>query len=520
MANNNQIIYVNMNTSGVSTATEELEKELLVLRLAFGKLKASVQRAAAPLGLVFIPAMQKAVWAATRLTNSLGGLLAAFFRQGKAAGYAANKQNALAKANEKVKRSMADFDELDRLETETPETAISSETFAITPEMQAVADKIMAFLSALQTVDLGPAVAAFERLRQAVEPLSKELFSGLEWAWYHLLVPLATWTAEDFLPAFLDTLTASLQLLKETVAVLKPLGKWLWESFLQPLGNWTGGLILQTLVWLKERLEGISEWINKNQGLAERLALFAGAVAVVNGALVGLVAVIGTVAAAIALLVATIFTLSVLTSPILLIIRGIKQLLAALLLLVTCWDKVKLAAKNTWDAICGMWSNLGQWLRNHLLLPVKSVLNGIIGMVNTCIAGMVSAINGIIRAVSDVQSFFFGLLPEIGGKKITVNLKELEAPQIPLLAKGAVLPANKPFMAVLGDQKHGTNIEAPLDTIKQALAEVLAMQEGGGETVVNVTFDGDLAQLARLLKPVIDTETRRRGNSLATGGVF
>lgn len=93
-------------------------------------------------------------------------------------------------------------------------------------------------------------------------------------------------------------------------------------------------------------------------------------------------------------------------------------------------------------------------------------------------------------------------------------------PSIPHLAKGTVIPPNAPFMAVLGDQKHGTNIEAPLETIKQALAEVLAMQDGAGETVVNVNFTGDLSQLARVLKPAIDTETRRKGGSLATGGTY
>jgi len=44
---------------------------------------------------------------------------------------------------------------------------------------------------------------------------------------------------------------------------------------------------------------------------------------------------------------------------------------------------------------------------------------------------------------------------------------------IPELAEGAVLEPNKPFMAIVGDQKHGTNVEAPLDTIKQAVAEVI-----------------------------------------------
>ena len=38
---------------------------------------------------------------------------------------------------------------------------------------------------------------------------------------------------------------------------------------------------------------------------------------------------------------------------------------------------------------------------------------------------------------------------------------------------GAVIPANREFLAVLGDQSHGTNVEAPLDTLKQAVAEVM-----------------------------------------------
>jgi len=47
----------------------------------------------------------------------------------------------------------------------------------------------------------------------------------------------------------------------------------------------------------------------------------------------------------------------------------------------------------------------------------------------------------------------------------------LRTTPIPKLATGAVIPANKEFLAVLGDQKHGTNVEAPLDTIKKANRE-------------------------------------------------
>ena len=80
---------------------------------------------------------------------------------------------------------------------------------------------------------------------------------------------------------------------------------------------------------------------------------------------------------------------------------------------------------------------------------------------------------------------------------------------IPYLASGAVIPPNAPFMAVLGDQKSGTNIEAPLETIKQALADVLT--QGGEDITIN--FTGDLAALARVLTPSITRQQRRAQRS-------
>ena len=55
-------------------------------------------------------------------------------------------------------------------------------------------------------------------------------------------------------------------------------------------------------------------------------------------------------------------------------------------------------------------------------------------------------------------------------------MRTVSAPQIPYLAKGAVLPAGKPFLAMVGDQHHGTNIEAPLSTIQEAVALVMEDQ--------------------------------------------
>ena len=78
----------------------------------------------------------------------------------------------------------------------------------------------------------------------------------------------------------------------------------------------------------------------------------------------------------------------------------------------------------------------------------------------------------------------------------------LSVPNVPFLAQGTVIPPNAPFMAVLGDQRHGTNIEAPLSTIQEAVAEVMADYEAsnlaGHEATVEV--------LRQLLSAVLGIE--------------
>ena len=80
--------------------------------------------------------------------------------------------------------------------------------------------------------------------------------------------------------------------------------------------------------------------------------------------------------------------------------------------------------------------------------------------------------------------------------------------EIPALASGAVIPPNRKFLAVLGDQKSGTNVEAPLSTIKQAVME--AMAQGSREPInVNLVVDGKT--LACVVVPYINNMTRAAG---------
>ena len=124
----------------------------------------------------------------------------------------------------------------------------------------------------------------------------------------------------------------------------------------------------------------------------------------------------------------------------------------------------------------------------------KNIWRGAFNIIASILNGLLNLIEMGLNAIQiDVPDW----VPFIGGRHFGFNVN---VPQIPYLAQGAVIPPNREFLAVLGDQHTGTNIEAPLETIKQALAEVMA-QHGGGD--ITIRFVGELAQLARVLTPEI-----------------
>ena len=100
------------------------------------------------------------------------------------------------------------------------------------------------------------------------------------------------------------------------------------------------------------------------------------------------------------------------------------------------------------------------------------------------------------------------------------NIGGYDLTQYPHLASGAVISPNSEFLAVLGDQRNGKNLEAPEGLIRQIMREELGNLQGGGAANVNIEFTGSLAQLGRVLQPVVTTETSRRGPQLISGGAY
>ena len=98
---------------------------------------------------------------------------------------------------------------------------------------------------------------------------------------------------------------------------------------------------------------------------------------------------------------------------------------------------------------------------------IKGIINGIIGVVEGVANAVVAAVNTIIRAINSINFTVPDWVPAVGGQSIGFNIPEISKVSIPRLATGAVIPANREFLAVLGDQKHGTNLEAPTDLIEE-----------------------------------------------------
>ena len=104
---------------------------------------------------------------------------------------------------------------------------------------------------------------------------------------------------------------------------------------------------------------------------------------------------------------------------------------------------------------------------------IKGVINTIIGGINGMISAVEAAINAIVGAINTLSWEIPSWVPGLGGYTFGFDVPYADFPRIPELAQGAVIQPNNPFLAVLGDQTSGTNIEAPLDTIKQAVSEVV-----------------------------------------------
>ena len=154
------------------------------------------------------------------------------------------------------------------------------------------------------------------------------------------------------------------------------------------------------------------------------------------------------------------------------IINSIKVLMGTALVqgLNNVVNSIKRSLVGIIDFIVGVFT--GDWKRAW-----QGIADFFIGIINI----IPKAVEGIINVVIEIINSLIWGVNKLTGVVNIPAIPEIPKVEIPMLATGAVIPPNAPFMAVLGDQKSGTNIEAPLDTIKQAVREVVGNGSGGGQ---------------------------------------
>ena len=560
-------------TNGVSTA--------------LGKLKGAAATAAAGLASALSPAIIGLLNLLTSLINGFlrllslltGKSISSMKQTAKGINAVGSAAGSTSKQADKAKRSLAGFDEIERLDAKTGSSGGANYNFDhIASPLGGITDKLKNFWSTFQTL-LAPSVAAWsaawEQIRNAASAVWPEVQQAALAFWNEGLSPLLTYLSGTFAPGVINAFSEAFAPIVGGVAstaiyVLADLFTWAcgigtdaingvlipaldlllqiwqdlmsgiktaWDTYGQPLMD---GVILAfqnledlaTLLWetiVKPILQNLISvlqqlWFSHLKPLWDDILLLVASVAnclldLWNNLLAPvakwIIATFGPAFAEVFNAIADVVGVAVgaIADAIdlaIVVLRGLADFLSAVF-------------RGNWDAAWQAIGNTVNTVWDKMTNAIKTAVNGIIGFINRMISAVVTGINTVINALNGLS---FDLPDIFGGEHVGFNISTLTAPQIPYLAQGAVIPANREFLAVLGDQNRGTNVEAPLDTIKQAVAEVMEDLQAGQMA----GFEAVVAVLREILSAVYGIELTdedvgravqrwQRKQAIATGGV-
>jgi len=158
-------------------------------------------------------------------------------------------------------------------------------------------------------------------------------------------------------------------------------------------------------------------------------------------------------------------------------------------------DFMRDLVEGAWRSVKDYWDqNIAPYLTYEYFAGLaRSMMNGLISALNAGLSSVGSFINWVSSGISWLLACF----------GISWN-GQISMPQIPYLAQGAVIPPNQEFLAVLGDQRSGNNIEAPEELLRQIVREEAGtmmaqfMASMGGEQERDVVLKVGQTELARV----------------------
>lgn len=168
-----------------------------------------------------------------------------------------------------------------------------------------------------------------------------------------------------------------------------------------------------------------------------------------------------------------------------------------------------------------------------VLQQIWKVVKPIISFIGSAVIGAIELATQAITALGDALAYVIGLLGKVGnsigsgissligafsGTSTFALNASMPTLNVPALANGAVISPNNQFLALLGDQRSGVNVETPLSTMIDAFNKALDARGGTGNNNAPINLYIDGTKFARITNAYNSSETRRRGVNLVTGG--
>ena len=422
-------------TGDAATYTKTFGGQVQQLKMNFTNLKVAIGQVVAPLAQLFIPIINSALSALTSFVNGISAVLKVFGLSfptvvskasngisgvGKTASDTSKSISGTGKAAKKaakeINKAFASVDEINVLNNNKDSSSESgsvgsgggvsdSSPLEIVPtindsglsqSVSGIVDKIMKYINPLKDIKFDNLITAFDNLKKALEPYVKSLFSGLEWFYFNILVPLAKWTIEDLLPGFLNALSGALNFLKPILEGVQKTFMWFWDNFLQPVASWTGGVIVDVLNAIGDAFN----WISQNETATSILETVG---EILGGVLMAGVAVVTI---------------------------QIKLLIGFIDLLVKGWNILKDAALTAWNKIKETWNTVANWFNENVITPIKNFFSPILNWFSELftsiwktISDIWSNIVGIFQGVVESIKLIFGVVYGWFNEKVFTPLK-------------------------------------------------------------------------------------------------
>jgi phage-related protein len=394
------------------------------------------------------------------------------------------------------------------------ETLITGYNTYILPVLQGLAEQFKGLLEG----PLGDAILK-------IETFLGKLIDSLKLLWESVLAPLINWIIANLLPVvakIIDVVgTTAMKVIKSLIKIIGDVADTLSGIIDFLVGVFTGDW---KLAWqgIKEIASGVWNLIKDVISGA-----WSAIKSIIKGALGIIKSVINTAWNAIKTATSTVWnaikkTLSGLWNALKTTVKTVFNTIKTKV--VGVWDNIKDKTSQVWKSVTTFISTKVEAIKtaitdkfNAARDAVKSAFERIVDFIkkpiNKAISIVNSAVGMINSAIGGIESAFsFGpwtVPTPFGSKTIGFHATFPRIGTIPYLASGAVIPPRSEFLAVLGDQKKGNNLEAPESLLRQIVREESGKGQGDGNTY-NVTVNASGRKLLDII--ISEAEMRRNRN--------